>query len=110
MRSLLVPTQNQLDALERLGIAREYENGQLRDGIPFLKDVANALNALESSSFSYYSQLLGSTAAGMEFLGGMVDIKDVLPETIASLYKAGVATYGTGAAFKMAASQVQASN
>jgi len=105
LRSLLQPTEDQIAALYRLGVAREDENGQLRDGIPFLMDVAYALSELEGAQLSYYNQLLGSTAMGSAFLGGMVDIKGTLPETIAGLYEAANAAEGTGVAFEMAAIQ-----
>ena len=102
MRSLLTPTEAQTEALERLGVARYDENGQLRDGIPFLKDVAAALGDLEGAQFAYYTELLGSTAMGSAFLGGMVDIKDVLPDTISGLYGAADAYDGLGIAAHMA--------
>ena len=105
MRSLLTPTQAQLDALERLGVARHDENGRLRDGIPFMLDVAHALGDLEGAYLAYYNQLLGSTAMGSAFLGGMVDIKDGLPGVIAELYDVSEAVDGTGRAFEMAALQ-----
>ena len=105
MRSLLNPTQTQIDLLRELNIEREYENGQLRDGVPFLKDVANALSQLEGAQLSNAIATLGSTQMGADFLGGMIDIKGVLPDTIASLYEAGAAVDGTGTAFQMASTQ-----
>ena len=105
MRSLLTPTADQIEALERLGVARFYENGQLRDGVPFLLDVAHALGELEGAQLSYYNQLLGSTAMGSAFLGGMVDIKHGLPGMIEELYEASEAVDSTGRAFEMAAIQ-----
>ena len=105
MRSLLVPTEDQIAALDRLGVARYDENGLLREGIPFLMDVAKALGELEGAQLSYYNQLLGSTAMGSAFLGGMVDIKDSLPGLVHDLYEAGKATGGTGMAFQMAEKQ-----
>ena len=105
LRSLLNPTQAQNEALRRLNIEREYENGQLRDGVSFLMDVANALANMEGSQLAYYSNLLGATAAGAQFLDGILDIRDSLPDTIAALYEAANAAYGTGTAFEMAEMQ-----
>jgi len=93
MRSLLQPTQDQLAALNRLGIAREDENGQLRNGVDFMTDVAGALESLEGAQRAYYIQLLGSTAMGQAFLGGMIEIKDDLPSLINALHNAGDASY-----------------
>lgn len=104
-RALLNPTDDMIAALDKLGIAREYDNGQLRDGIPFLMDVAAALSELEGGYLAYYSNVLGATQAGAAFLGGIVDVKDNLPDMIADIQEAGEALDGTGRAFEMAAIQ-----
>ncbi|MCL1924088.1 MAG: phage tail tape measure protein, partial [Defluviitaleaceae bacterium] len=103
LRSLLVPTEDQIAALDRLYVARHDENGQLKDGIDFLLALGHALGDLEGDTLSYYNALLGSTVAGSAFLGGIVDIKYTLPYMIDDIREAGDALNGTGTAFEMAA-------
>ena len=103
MRSLLDPTEAQISALDRLNIARVDENGNLRDGMEFMNDVTGALSKMSGEQRAYYLNLFGSTAMGVQFLDGMIDIRDCLPEMTAYIKGAGDALDGTGVAFEMAA-------
>ena len=101
-RSLLNPTEDMVYWLNRLGVERYEENGQLRDGLPFLKDVASAIDTLSGSYRSKAFDVLGATISGTAFLGGMIDIQDTLPDLVKELYEAGQVTDGMGIAFEMA--------
>ena len=101
-RALLDPTEEQIAALNRLGIARVDENGKLLDGMTYMGKVTEALAGMSAEQQIYYANLLGSNDGGAAFLAGMVDIRAELPGMARELSAAGDAAEGTGVAFELA--------